>query len=586
MNIAEKIIFLKQDFDAAYQKGIDKGRGAEKLVHKYRNLFVQDGLVYHMNFVSAIKNTRIKYTDYLVDKTDRVIGNPWWVESNPEFLLGDGYLNQKGLTDIFYYYTNVTGKKAVSLELAAAGVGGKTYFDPGPFFEFQCSDSGSFLYRIASSNMDEKNALGSEPIRINSNFNGKKINTYSFTYNFNNTSNLKEYTLSAFGNGRKYFDKTLESKFEGFQGNGTLAMIDEPSEGEMKIYSIRLYEKVLNEMEILQNHFADIATVNKLNISEFVKASEAEKKYVYKAFKSESVSNENLQAKLDKALADARIYTKYYELFVKNGLLYHMNFAEAVESTSALSSQAKYEPYVVARDARVANPWWDGFSSTPGNGYLNLKGGANILTGVKENLANGGDITITRAKKVSVELVAMGTAAGRTTFSPGLNMEFHFSANNAQFIRAGADMDPNSSFSNLTMGSPISGFNINTYSITYGFNDETDSKKYTLNMYGNGKNYRNQVITSDTEGFSGTGSFSLRAGALNVYAVRVYERELSADEVLQNHFADIALINQLDITEFLSLDEAKKQAVYAAFENVTANTDKDALQAKLDTPLN
>ena len=290
------------------------------------------------------------------------------------------------------------------------------------------------------------------------------------------------------------------------------------------------------------------------------------------------------QKGIDKGRETEKQINKYYNLFVRDGLLYHMNFAFAEASEALLNSQAKYAPYVADKDERLLHPWWDGFQCNLGDGYLNFKGGANILVGAKENIEDGGDLNITSSKKISVEFVAKATEAGRSSFRAGLDTEFHYNANGAQFYRAGATMDPNSSFTSLTMGSPLNGFNINTYSITYGFNDATDNTKYALNMYGNGKNYRSQVIKSDFAGFSGQGSLTLTVGALNIYSVRVYERELSADEVLKNHFADIATINKLDISKFVNAHINTKAEIYQEFKNVSASD--TGLQAKLDALLN
>ena len=270
-------------------------------------------------------------------------------------------------------------------------------------------------------------------------------------------------------------------------------------------------------------------------------------------------------------------YAEYYPLYVQEGLLYHMSFAAAEASDDLLSSQAKYTPYVVGKDERLNHPWWDGFQCSLGDGYLNFKGGANILSGVKENLNDGGDLNIIGAKHVSVELVAKAAEAGRSTFLMGLDLEFQYNANGAQFYRDGSRMDPDKTFITVTMGTPFNGFNINTYTLTYGFNDVTDNTKYDFNAYGNGKNYANQVIKSDSVGYSGYGLFDLTVGALKIYAVRVYEIELREEEALQNHFIDVAMLNGFDLTEFKELDAAKKQSVYKAMEFYAADEDYEML---------
>ena len=72
-----------------------------------------------------------------------------------------------------------------------------------------------------------------------------------------------------------------------------------------------------------------------------------------------------------------------------------------------------------------------------------------------------------------------------------------------------------------------------------------------------------------------------------IYAIRVYNYSLSADEIAQNNFADIAKFNSLDIDGYLAADADAKAAVYAAFAGKTLdNIAPEAAQALLDATLN
>ena len=67
-----------------------------------------------------------------------------------------------------------------------------------------------------------------------------------------------------------------------------------------------------------------------------------------------------------------------------------------------------------------------------------------------------------------------------------------------------------------------------------------------------------------------------------LYATRIYNRPLAAEETAQNHFADIAIQNQLDIEAFLKLDDAGKAKVYEAFKGEVIDSGRDYLQPILD----
>ena len=79
----------------------------------------------------------------------------------------------------------------------------------------------------------------------------------------------------------------------------------------------------------------------------------------------------------------------------------------------------------------------------------------------------------------------------------------------------------------------------------------------------------------------------MRGDGINIYAMRVYDKELSADEVLQNHFAEIVTINELelDIKAFLALGAEDKLAVYMAFADSSIEDGKAVLQEILDIAL-
>ncbi|MBO7292767.1 MAG: hypothetical protein J6V07_02400, partial [Clostridia bacterium] len=66
---------------------------------------------------------------------------------------------------------------------------------------------------------------------------------------------------------------------------------------------------------------------------------------------------------------------------------------------------------------------------------------------------------------------------------------------------------------------------------------------------------------------------------LDVYAARYYNRVLTADEIAQNHFADLAKFFRLDLTGFDMLPDSQKQAVYDAAIGLEFTSSREDIQA-------
>ena len=109
-----------------------------------------------------------------------------------------------------------------------------------------------------------------------------------------------------------------------------------------------------------------------------------------------------------------------------------------------------------------------------------------------------------------------------------------------------------------------------TYTIALdGFPKSNDTNDATLSLYMN----TTHMSTNDIKVTGkNTALFKIGEGAdTQIYAIRVYSRVLTEDEVKQNHFADMALFYGLDISKFTKLTATKKQAVYNAFAEVNTN---------------
>jgi len=638
--------------------------------------------------------------------------------------MGDGYLaNGKG--GAFYYsgsnlaavqtskeYTvNLTVKSADSnvsaYKLYYGGRSGMRFDHAAGTVTFVPENNDGALHNTASALVNRK-------------MNGIKTNgviAYTFTVDAKNIAN-NEATLGFYINGRSDFDgaeatQTITTPVKTIPGTSEYHISGE----KVQTYAIRVYDKVLTEQEVLQNNFADIATIAELDITEFIKLSDTEKQKVYEAFEGKQADDgkATLQLLLDVATGAyvEAVEYDYYDLFVSDGLLYHMNFASATDDMAINPANPNaefavqkfgahadtYDPFVVYAKEGITGKMWAGGTATiaeggwkfttpyrysywfndadqklnhtgggrgkvsffvsetgltqvpkidasgneiegeyeavnyypsfeePGVNETNTYGGVSATTyrlmhtapawatgfyiadgvwggpnyssafgngyfdaakGNSISLYNGVYDLLKSANAVSLELVAASTKNQRAAFFIGPRFEFTPKDTGVVFTgTAGNDLlAADSGYQTIQMA--LNGQKVNTYSFTFDLEDIAN-KNYTLNAYGNGKNYSTQELKSQTNTFSATsyGQYLMRGDGLYTYAVRVYEKELSANEVLCNRFADIVTIKalDLDIGAFLALDAADKLTVYSAFEGYTPDDDKATLQGVLDTAL-
>ena len=119
---------------------------------------------------------------------------------------------------------------------------------------------------------------------------------------------------------------------------------------------------------------------------------------------------------------------------------------------------------------------------------------------------------------------------------------------------------------------------------TYEFNRDTVSDtEHTVAMVKGGSVYKSVASTvSSAEEHTGGNDFFYLGERLTVdfYAVRVYNRVLTAAERAQNHFVDIVLYYGLTIDEYILEDEALLADVKAALANETFVADEAEYAAK------
>ncbi len=235
------------------------------------------------------------------------------------------------------------------------------------------------------------------------------------------------------------------------------------------------------------------------------------------------------------------------------------------------------------------------YSSSFENGRFDAGAGNTIYLSkdLKETLA--------MEKKVSVELTAASTVWNaklntyeKAAFFIGPRFELTPTETYVSFpATEGVEMiaDSDSGYSDINMN--FAGNKANTYSFTFDLLNEekgidiTKDNFYLLEAYGNGTqenvDFASQKVKSQTQAFGSTGEYVMRGPGIKTYAVRVYTKVLSADEVSLNHFVDIAIFNQLDVGDFKLLGDDQKIAVSKEFTKIAVDEKSyDELQTLLD----
>ena len=138
---------------------------------------------------------------------------------------------------------------------------------------------------------------------------------------------------------------------------------------------------------------------------------------------------------------------------------------------------------------------------------------------------------------------------------------------------------PDSGFKSVSLPDALP-TSLNNYSMTVDLSNWA-SLVATYGFAVNGISYETQTIPCN-EKVEALREFFCDGDGISLYAIRTYNRVLTEDEIKQNHFADVAIVNKLDIEGFLKLNDAAKLNVYKAFDGWTSDSDTADLQALLD----
>ncbi len=169
---------------------------------------------------------------------------------------------------------------------------------------------------------------------------------------------------------------------------------------------------------------------------------------------------------------------------------------------------------------------------------------------------------------------------GKDYGTASLDVFYTSYSDRGEWYNAGKD----ASFSKSIADAALSGTGIYNVTVNRSFPNKTDTqievkfRRDALNSF-NGYTASGVNVTGEN------GTFRLMEDvAGTVYAIRVYDRALTEDELMQNHFADLCAYYQLDLTAFLSyVPEASRATVYRQWAKYTIDgQNKEDLQRALD----
>ncbi len=408
---------------------------------------------------------------------------------------------------------------------------------------------------------------------------------------------------------------------------------------EVDLYSIRIYDKVLSIEEQIQNRAADVIAYYDLDLSKYNDYTDELKAQARKAmadlgFTSDKASAQAILDGIAGYSADSN--AAYDAAYVQNGLVALFTAYGAYDASVDLVNGIWNNKVAGGADAVINGGAYFWTRNVNGGLYFNLNernyenAVADTKTGIKlsDSYADLDAFTVEAVYKTigltnrdgspvissytakhtdanGVEIPASGKTYGhyrsnlaayrfgmlnafshltsRTVndnnilgmtrwFVSNQHYNAHTGAANKADLFASAGQDNAAFYAALASG-------------THTYAKATSAQGVTYTMGRNGYETVSTLIAADKYAtlskvsYSGdnAGYFSLfNAYPAEVYAIRVYNRALTAAEYLQNHFVDMAAYFGLDIS-LLPADDAA--TVYAAFENVTTETSPSYAEA-------
>ncbi len=363
-----------------------------------------------------------------------------------------------------------------------------------------------------------------------------------------------------------------------------------------RIYSIRVYDRALSDEEMKTNHIADVMKFYQLDPSFYLDADDSLKK-LYEGLFSTLTVGTSAKADVEKAFAEIKgqfvptEQNEYTDLYVQDGLLFMVN-PMASKVTLNVGDRIKV---VSDSQSRVYNVVGDAFWCESG---INISRGAtidfsNVLPLQEEYTAYlmyaHSDATSGKKSSSSLSIFTVGPADYRAIYAPptetdalgGITKSALF-ATDGSTGQTNWKIDFDTTWSDNSkqpdlLAEPYGA--INCYGTAVSF--EGSSVKITVLK--NGKEVKDTTIAAGEKTPT-----SIKLSSYfdkNFYAVLVYDRSLSEQEIKINHFADLMAYYKVDMTIFDTVvDEKVKLRLYEELAEVrVGETTREYLQNVVDS---
>ena len=358
------------------------------------------------------------------------------------------------------------------------------------------------------------------------------------------------------------------------------------------VYSVRIYDRVLNEAERKQNHFADLIAYFGFDVASFWNTLSAEEKTaLYEAAWQYdfSVSSDTVWSLISR-------YAMTDELYVTDGLVFLLNAYSANSSELDLAEGKWYNKYSDDYATLIGgNTHWNKLANGVGYGLVFDTQDASVGLSLPASLLKSDSYTV----EIAADILGLredngGKTGNDSTFNHSVDYTMAFGPLKAKQWNSPVDA--------VSMAYPTKWYyaagasnKLDAASETF----ELDTKLFSPEAEGDRTLAVIKTTADTTESYSFYGNFSLlgsvsaaKASAeddvftlfyqmpATVYAIRVYNRALSEVEQLQNHFADIAYYYALDISAFKTYEN--KSEVYEGMKDLGFDLERSEAQAILN----
>ena len=326
---------------------------------------------------------------------------------------------------------------------------------------------------------------------------------------------------------------------------------------------------------------------------------------------------------------------EYKSLFVSDGNIFHLNFADATPDSPEIVGSSRYEDEtaiaserfsgvasnytdylfnsivedpVSGGTAKILSPWK--FKSNFAEGFWIHEGGTysigqgsnhemyisvaeeKVVEGITDYYIGGGSYakstypsswgegylhlgkwsTLSFQKAASSAMIetpsytiqVVAQKLGKDVLEAYVGNRFLISGSQGKLTIKNTSSSYYPDFAAIT--AEIETFDINAINcFTFSF-DRADTSAVGINIYSNADLVTSQVSKESKQ--DNIFKFFEREDS-NIFAIRLYDRALTEAEVVQNHFADLALHLGLDITELLTLNDTARAKVYEEMKSFT-----------------